>query len=203
MFSLFWANSCNALFHCSHMSHATFHSFSMISAVHLLLDFLKRACFHSWSCCSHHSILNHPSQMYCFPILSWVWLGSILSECVVPGSFHVHMYSISSWQRCVSVPSYLRHLSRSASDFSHSARAVGLGHLRMCALSLRVWVHLGHCAEVWNFPLCLFLPVAKWPKMYFAIQHLRFGGISLIALPIDSQSMVFHTPLVKFHHCLQ
>jgi len=151
MFSLFWDNSCNALFHCSHMSHATFHSFLMISTVHLLLDFLERACFHSWSCCSRHSILNHPSQMYCFPILSWVWLGSVSSECVVPGSFHVHKYSISSWQRCVSVPLSLSHLSRSASDFS----------LRMCILSLRVWVHLGHCAKVQNFHLCMFLPVAK------------------------------------------
>jgi len=196
MFSWFWGDLCSAPFHCSHISHATFHNFFMISAIHLWLDLQDRSCFQFCSCCSLHSILNHPSQMYCFPICSCSWWRGLLlcSRSVLSGEFHIHRELISCSWMCPSVPSCFSQSSICFSDLFHNLHTCGCGHVKMCALSSTCVAQQGHCANVRNFHHCMFFPVAKCPDTHLATHCLLFIGNSCIALPVDSQSILFQIP---------
>jgi len=137
-------------FHCSHMSHAMFHYFFIISDVQHWLDFLDFICFQIWSCCHLHSMLNHPSQMWCIPIL---FCSSRGESCVVDGGLIVVQVQspCMSW-RCLS-------LLTSASlpivwvIYPRVCGLMGLG-TQVCAVCLQlVWGILG---IVWLFWISIY-----------------------------------------------
>jgi len=98
-------DSCRALFLWSHMSQATFHSFLMISDVHLWLDLWDISCFQICSCCYLHSMLSHPSQMYCFPICAFLLSRDSCWGVGASGDIHVCRVCMSCSHMCVLVPS--------------------------------------------------------------------------------------------------
>jgi len=135
------ADAWRALFHCSHMSHATFHNFLIISDVQHLLGLWDQICFHICSCWCHHSMLSQPSQIYCFPILfcliiSWSWPVLMSS-----GEFHVLSMCIS-WSLMVTlVPLFFSQSSNCFSDLSHCHACLYPG-MWVCALCLLAVAHI-------------------------------------------------------------
>jgi len=182
------------LFCCSHMSHATFHNFLISSKVQHWLDFLDRICFHAWSSCSLHSWLSQPSQMCCVPIAFCASIGVSGVSTVTFGRVQFLRYNISWVHISLSMFLSLSHNSNSFINFSHHSWAAVAGHVIMWYLSSCGLWHLGHWAEDWNSHHCVFFHVAKCPDMYLDTEHWYLMGSSFIALPMESQLMVFQMP---------